>query len=89
MTMEDAGMKGFTDEAWYGLLAPAGVPQEVVTRLTAAMKKVMADPDLREKLEKIGARPVGNTPAEFAAQIKSEIARMKRLVKERNIKLDE
>jgi tripartite-type tricarboxylate transporter receptor subunit TctC len=89
MTMEEAGMKGFNDEAWYGLLAPAKVPPEVVARLTAAMKKVMASPDLRAALEKVGARPVGNSPAEFTAQIRSEIARMSRLVKERQIKLDE
>jgi tripartite-type tricarboxylate transporter receptor subunit TctC len=89
MTMEEAGMKGFTDEAWYGLLAPAKVPPEVVARLTEAMKKVMAAPELRAQLEKVGARPVGNSPAEFTAQIRSEIARMKRLVTERQIKLDE
>ncbi|MGZ5067827.1 MAG: Bug family tripartite tricarboxylate transporter substrate binding protein, partial [Usitatibacter sp.] len=89
MTMEEAGMKGFNDEAWYGLLAPAKVPPEVLARLTAAMKKVMADPDLRQKLEQIGAHPVGNSPAEFSAQIRREIERMKKLVKERNIKLQE
>jgi tripartite-type tricarboxylate transporter receptor subunit TctC len=89
MTMEDAGMKGFTDEAWYGLLAPAKVPPAVVARLTDAMKKVMANPELRQKLEEIGARPVGNSPAEFSAQIRSEIDRTKKLVKERNIKLQE
>lgn len=89
MTMEDAGMKGFTDEAWYGLLAPAKVPPEVVAKLTDAMKKTMANPELRQKLEQIGARPVGNTPAEFSEQVKSEIDRMKKLVKERNIKLQE
>ena len=89
MTMVDAGMKGFTDEAWYGLLAPAKVPPEVVARLTEAMKKVMAAPELRAQLEKIGARPVGNSPAEFTAQIRSEIDRMKRLVKDRQIRLDE
>jgi tripartite-type tricarboxylate transporter receptor subunit TctC len=89
MTMEDGGMAGFTDEAWYGLLAPAKTPPDVVARLTAAMKKVLADPDLRQKLEQIGARPVGNTPAEFAAQVKREIERMKKLVAERNIKLSE
>jgi tripartite-type tricarboxylate transporter receptor subunit TctC len=89
MTMEDAGMKGFTDEAWYGLLAPAKVPPEVVAKLTDAMKKTMANPELRQKLEQIGARPVGNTPAEFSAQVKGEIDRMKKVVKERNIKLQE
>ncbi len=89
MTMEEAGMKGFTDEAWYGLLAPAKVPPDVLAKLTDAMKKVMASPDLRAALEKVGARPVGNSPAEFAAQVRREIERMKRLVKERQIKLDE
>jgi tripartite-type tricarboxylate transporter receptor subunit TctC len=89
MTMEEAGMKGFTDEAWYGLLAPANVPPEVLSRLTSAMQKVMADPGLRQQLEKVGAHAVGNSPAEFAAQIKSEIERMKKLVRERNIKLED
>ena len=89
MTMAEAGMKGFTDEAWYGLLAPAKTPPEVVARLTEAMKKVMAAPELRAQLEKVGARPVGNSPAEFAAQIRNEVDRMKRLVRERQIKLDE
>jgi tripartite-type tricarboxylate transporter receptor subunit TctC len=89
MTMEDAGMKGFVDEAWYGLLAPAKVPHDVVAKLNDAMKKTMANPELRQKLEQIGARPVGNSPAEFTAQVKSEIGRMKTLVKDRNIKLQE
>jgi tripartite-type tricarboxylate transporter receptor subunit TctC len=89
MTMEDAGMKGFTDEAWYGLLAPAKVSPEVVSKLNDAMKRTMASPELRQKLEQIGARPVGNSPSEFTAQVRSEIARMKQLVKGRNIKLQE
>jgi tripartite-type tricarboxylate transporter receptor subunit TctC len=89
MTMEEAGMKGFTDEAWYGILAPAKVPADVLARLQEGVKKAMADPELRAKLEKIGARPVGSTPAEFAQQVKTEIERMKQLVRDRNIKLDE
>jgi tripartite-type tricarboxylate transporter receptor subunit TctC len=89
MTMEEAGMKGFTDEAWYGLIAPAKVPPEVLARVTAAMQKAMADPALRAALEKVGAHPVGNSPAQFTAEIRDEVARMKRLVTERNIKLDE
>ena len=89
MTMEEAGLKGFTDEAWYGLNAPAKTPPEVVQRLGDAMKKVEADPDFRAKIENVGARPVGNTPAEFKAQIGQEIERMKKLVKERNVKLQD
>ena len=60
----------------------------MLERLSAAVKKVMANPTLRAKLEKIGARAVGNAPDEFKAQITSEIAHMKQLVKERNVKLD-
>ena len=89
MTMEDAGMKGFTDEAWYGLLAPAKVPPEVLARLTDCLKKVMTNSELRARLEQVGARPVGSSPAEFAAQIRSDVDRMKKIVRERNIKLDE
>ena len=87
MTMEEAGLKGFNDEAWYGMLAPAKTPPAVVARLTEAMKKTMANPELRAQLEKIGARPVGNSPQEFATQIRGEIDRMKRVAKERNITL--
>ena len=89
MTMEEAGMKGFTDEAWYGLLAPKGTPATVVTRLEDTMKKVMANQEFRAQVEKVGARPVGNSPQEFAAQIRGEIERMKKVVKERNIKLED
>ncbi|HET9651262.1 MAG TPA: tripartite tricarboxylate transporter substrate binding protein [Usitatibacter sp.] len=89
MTMEEAGLKGFTDEAWYGLLAPAKTPPEIVTRLGEAMKKVEADANFRAQVEKVGARPVGNSPAEFKAQINQEIERMKKLVKERNILLND
>ena len=53
------------------------------------MKKVMAAPEFRAQIEKVGARPVGNSPAEFTAQVRREVERMKRLVKERQIKLDE
>jgi tripartite-type tricarboxylate transporter receptor subunit TctC len=88
MTMEEAGLKGFTDEAWYGLLAPGKTPSDVVARLGEAMDKVIANPDFRAKVEKIGARPVGNSPAEFKAQILREVEQTKKLVKERNIKFE-
>lgn len=89
MTMEDAGMKGFVDEAWYGVLAPKGTPPDVVAKLTDALKKALSNPDVRKRLEEVGARPVNNTPEQFAAQVKSEIEKMRKLVKERNIKLQE
>jgi len=89
MTMEEAGMKGFVDEAWYGLLAPGKTPPDVIAKLTEAVKKAMANPELRQRLQDVGARPVGNTGAEFKAQIGREIGRMKEVVQKRNIKLQE
>jgi tripartite-type tricarboxylate transporter receptor subunit TctC len=89
MTMEEVGIKGFTDQAWYGILAPAKVPPAVLGKLTEAMKEVMARPDVVERLEKAGFTPLGNSPEEYAAQIRGEIEVMKKLVKERNISLDE
>ena len=88
MTMEEAGLKGFTDEAWYGLLAPGKTPPDIVAKLGAAMKKVTSNPEFRAKIEKIGARTVGNSPAEFKAQIQHEVAATKKLVKDRNIKFE-
>ncbi len=89
MTMEEAGLKGFTDEAWYGLLAPGKVPPEVIARLGDATKKVMASEEFRAKIDKVGAHTVGNSPAEFKTQIAHEIERMKKLVKDRNISLQD
>src|SRR6478672_5559178 len=83
MTMEEAGLKGFTDEAWYGLLAPGKTPPDIVAKLGDAMQKVIANPDFRAKVENIGARPVGNSPAEFKAQILREVEQTRKLVKER------
>ena len=89
MTMEQAGMKGFVDEAWYGLLAPKATPPEVMKRLSDAMKKIVADPDFRARIEGVGARPVGSSPAEFTAQVKGEIERTKKLIADRKLKLED
>ena len=89
MTMEEAGMRGFTDEAWYGILAPKGTPPDVVSKLNDAVRKLAANSEFRAQIEKVGARPVLNSPQEFATQIRSEIDRMKKVVQERQIKLEE
>jgi tripartite-type tricarboxylate transporter receptor subunit TctC len=89
MTMADAGMKEFTDEAWYGLMAPAKTPPEVVAKITSAMQKALSNPELRARIEQLGARPVGNSSPQFVTQIKGEIERMRKLIKDRHIKLEE
>jgi tripartite-type tricarboxylate transporter receptor subunit TctC len=88
MTMEEAGLKGFTDEAWYGMIANSKTPPDIVAKMGEAMKKVTSNPEFRAKIEKIGARTVGSSPAEFKAQILHEVDQTKKLVKERNIKFE-
>lgn len=89
LTMEDVGMKGFTDQAWYGVVAPAKIPAAVHARLTDALKQVLAMPDVRARIEKSGASPVGSLTAEYTAQIKLEIEKTRKLVKDRNISFDD
>jgi tripartite-type tricarboxylate transporter receptor subunit TctC len=89
MTMVEVGMDGFDDQAWYGVIAPAKTPRAVLARLTEAMQKVMAMSDVRARIEKVGATPIGSSSTEYSAQIRSEIEKMKTLVKTRNISLQE
>ena len=88
-TFEELGLKGFTDQAWYGLAAPAKVPAPVLSKLADAMRQVMANPDVRARIEKAGANPVGNTPSEYAAQMHAEFDAMKKLIATRKISLEE
>ena len=74
-TFAEAGLPAVNDASWFGLVAPAKLPQPVLDKLNAAVRKVSADPDVKAKLEALGAAPAANSPAEFAAQISAEIAR--------------
>ncbi len=88
-TVRESGIKGleqFEAYSWVGLLGPKAMPPAVVNKYHAATLKVLADPALRARLEAIGAIPVGNSPAEFAAQMKADIERWTELVKAAGIK---
>jgi tripartite-type tricarboxylate transporter receptor subunit TctC len=87
-TMAELGWGEVNDRAWYGLVVPAKTPKEIVDRLYAASIKAINAPDIKEKLIANGAEPVGNTSAEFAAQIKVEFERAKTAVAKRGITLD-
>ncbi|CFW86516.1 Bug family tripartite tricarboxylate transporter substrate binding protein [Bordetella pertussis] len=76
------------DSSWFGLVAPAKVPQPVIDKLYATVVKVSAEDDVKKRLEGLGAAPVANTPAEYAKQISEEIAKNKRIAKEANVKID-
>ena len=87
-TLDEAGLKGFDLGTWFGVLAPAGTPKEVVTRLNTEMVKIIQSPDFRKKMEDIGADPIGNTPEQMARQIKEDTERFARLVKEAKVVLE-
>jgi tripartite-type tricarboxylate transporter receptor subunit TctC len=80
-TMKEAGVDGVEVSLWYGLLAPAATPREIVAKLGDAVGRAARDPAVRAALEKQGADPVGNTPAEFNAYLKEEYARWSEVVR--------
>jgi tripartite-type tricarboxylate transporter receptor subunit TctC len=87
-TIAEQGFPGFDATSWYALVAPAGTPPAVIERLHAEIVRVLAEPDVREKIAGLGAEPVGNSPEEFAAMQRAEAARWTRVAKEANIHAD-
>ena len=80
-TMKEAGIDGVEVSLWYALLAPAATPRDTVDKLASAVARAARDPVTREQLRKQGAEPVGNTPAEFNAYLREELARWSEVVK--------
>ncbi len=80
-TLNESGVPGYDANQWYGVLTQAAVPRDIVTKLHADIVKVMARDDVKERLAADGAQPVANTPEQFAAHIKAEIARWAPVVK--------
>ncbi len=80
-TIAEQGFPKFEATAWYGVLAPAGTPRPVVTRLHGATVKALQLPDVKERLGNVGFELVGSTPEQFGAYIKSEIIKWAKVVK--------
>jgi tripartite-type tricarboxylate transporter receptor subunit TctC len=81
-------LPGFDITAWYGFMAPAGTPREVIKKIHDDSVTVIRRPDFLERLDKDGIEPVGNTPEEFGAEIKRDLARWEKIVKAAKAKLD-
>lgn len=87
-TINESGFQGFDAVTWFGLLAPAGTPRDVVARLNAEFNKALQNPELRQKLGNEGADPAGGTPEQFAALIRDELPRWGKVVKESGARVD-
>jgi tripartite-type tricarboxylate transporter receptor subunit TctC len=81
-------LPGFDITAWYGFMAPAGTPREIVKKVHDDSVAVIRRPDFLERLDRDGIEPVANSPEEFAAQIKADLARWAKVVKAAGAKLD-
>ena len=87
-TFLESGVANFEFSSEFGLLMPANTPREIITRLNGELAKILRLPDVRERLASQGAEPVGNTPEEYAASIKIDLARWAKVVAAAGIRAD-
>jgi len=87
-TMDEAGVKGFNLDAWAGLVAPAGTPPAIVTKLNGALRKIIDSPDAQTKFKNIGFEGFSSTPDELGDYIKSQLLAWKKMVEDANIQPD-
>lgn len=87
-TLDEAGLKGFDIGTWFGVLAPAATPKDIVARLNAEMVKVIQSPEFRQRMAEIGAEPVGNSADEMARQVREQTEKFARLVKDAKVVIE-
>ena len=87
-TFVESGLADFIVDSWVGILAPAKTPRAIVDRLNKETVAALAEPAIRERYSVLGIEPVGNTPEQFAAQIRDDLARWEKVVKQAGIKLE-
>ena len=87
-TLTESGYPGLEVLSWYGVLAPAGTPQDIVRKLNADINRILQAPDVRERLTALGTEPTGGTPEQFAETIKADTARWAKVVQDAGIRID-
>ena len=87
-TIAEAGVPGYLAPTWTGVIAPAGVPRQIVDKLNAAINKALKSESFKEKFAKIGDEPAGGTPEDFAATIKADSAKWSEVVRRSGARLD-
>ena len=87
-TVAEAGVPGYEVAVWFGVVAPAGTPREIVQKLNAEVLKILAMPDVRERFQSQGVEPVGSTPEQFGEHIKSQMAKWAKVVQDAGVKAE-
>ena len=87
-TVSEAAVPGYSAGTWFGVLAPAGTSQEIVSRLNGEIRKILGNASLRERLSTQGIEPGGSTPEQFGAHLRSEIEKWRKVARTANIKLE-
>ena len=88
-TVAESGLPDFVAGTWAGVIAPAGTPKEIVNRVSGEIQKILGDPAMREQLAKLGYEAVGNTPEEYAAFMRNEVALWAKVINDAGIKAAE
>ncbi len=84
----ESGLPGYEVSVWYGVLAPTGTPQTIVSRLHGEISKIVQLQDIKDRWATLGAEPMNSTPEQFAAYMKADIVKWAKVVRESNVKID-
>jgi tripartite-type tricarboxylate transporter receptor subunit TctC len=87
-TVAEAGVPGFEALSWFGLVAPAKTARPIVAKLAVETQRILKLADVNERIVGLGAQPVGGTPAEYAAFIRSEIAKWQKVIRSAGVKIE-
>ncbi|WP_370635984.1 Bug family tripartite tricarboxylate transporter substrate binding protein [Paralcaligenes sp. KSB-10] len=87
-TLEEAGMKNFDFGTWFGVLAPAGTPKDIVSKLNAEMVRIIHSPEFGKRMADIGAEPIGDTPEQMKQQISNDTQRFAALIKDSKLSIE-
>jgi tripartite-type tricarboxylate transporter receptor subunit TctC len=87
-TFIESGLDGFVVDSWVGIFAPAKTPRAIVDRLQRELAAILALPEVRERYAVLGIEPVGNTPEQFGEQVRADLAKWEKVVKQANIKAE-
>ena len=87
-TVAESGVPGYEVTAWFGIVAPAGTPRDIVAKLNAEVNRILALPETRDRFQKAGVEPTGGSPEDFARFIRGEVDKWGKVVRDANIRAD-